>query len=372
MAMQLPRFRSSRTDVPQPAGSPPEAPPPPLERPASSVGRRSFSVRTGRAPVAKGLLVALPLLVIGALAFFLTQLGSQVAQLQETVADRERQAEVLTEANDQLNKRVEQLTQERDQAVGEAGTAREQLDSAAVSLQQTRDALAAMQAEYDQYRASSATLEERLAALQQQHDERQQRLTALEADRQTWERSLARLRERLAFADRDYQRVAQRLAELERRPQSASPLPVVMATGPVSPASPAGSEPKPALVEASGSTRVEARTPEPAIAKIREQQPGAVELPPIVVSSKHRVEPAGPVRARLVEVNQPYRFIVVDKGTEDGVRLGMTFDIVRGASAVVGQARVVQVRPSLAACDVVRMKSAEPPRIGDSAVERGR
>lgn len=357
MALQLPKFFPPKTEQPRAQAEPPQDAnrPPPVE-PTGGQGRRSFSIRTGRTPVVKIVLVALPILVIGGLAFVVTRLGSQVEQLQGTLADRERQAEELAEANTQLTRRLEQLVQEREQTQAELETARRQLEGLTVELQQAQDAMAALQVDYDQVRESSATLEQQLAALQEQYDARQQRIVALERERETWERSISRLRERLAFADRDYQRMAQRLAALERRPQPAQQdIAALGASEPAAVAAPAADPP----------------TPVPVVTRIREQQPGAVELPPIIVG-KHRAQAAGPVRARLVEVNEPYRFVVIDKGTQDGVRLGMTFNIVRRAGAVVGEARVVQVRPQLAACDVVRMKGAEPPRVGDAAVERGR
>lgn len=77
-----------------------------------------------------------------------------------------------------------------------------------------------------------------------------------------------------------------------------------------------------------------------------------------------------PVRGRLVEVNEPHRFVVVDKGSMDGVRLGMTLDILRGGSTV-GRATVVRVRPQLSACDVVRARTPGPLQVGDVAVQSG-
>lgn len=76
------------------------------------------------------------------------------------------------------------------------------------------------------------------------------------------------------------------------------------------------------------------------------------------------------VRGRLVEVNDPHNFVVVDQGSQDGVRVGMAFDIVRGTNTV-GRATVVRVRPHLSACDIVRAKTPGPLQSGDLAVQAG-
>jgi len=93
-----------------------------------------------------------------------------------------------------------------------------------------------------------------------------------------------------------------------------------------------------------------------------------VELPPIVVR-KDQAGMSMPVRGRIVELNEPHQFIVVDKGSMDGVHVGMVLDIVRGATTI-GQATVVRVRPKLSACDIVRTKTPGPLQIGDAAVQR--
>lgn len=93
-----------------------------------------------------------------------------------------------------------------------------------------------------------------------------------------------------------------------------------------------------------------------------------MELPPIIVR-KGQAGMSSAVRGRLVEVNEPHQFIVVDKGSADGVQMGMMFDIVRGAGTVIGRAAVVRVRPQLSACDIVRKQTTEPLQVGDVAVQ---
>ena len=76
------------------------------------------------------------------------------------------------------------------------------------------------------------------------------------------------------------------------------------------------------------------------------------------------------VRGRLMEVNETHNFVIVDKGSDDGVRIGMAFDILRG-TASVGRATVVRIRPHLSACDILRAKTPGPLQIGDLAVQSG-
>ena len=95
--------------------------------------------------------------------------------------------------------------------------------------------------------------------------------------------------------------------------------------------------------------------------------PQTIELPPIVVS-KNQAALAAPVRARLIEVNRTHQFIVIDKGSGDGVRIGMTFEILRGGG-MVARAVAVRVRGRLAACDLVSSRSGGRPQVGDVVVQ---
>ena len=73
------------------------------------------------------------------------------------------------------------------------------------------------------------------------------------------------------------------------------------------------------------------------------------------------------LRARVLEVNAQHRFVVLDKGIEDGIQVGTTFNILRGG-VPVGAVVAVRVRPRLTACDVMPELSPEPLQVGDLAV----
>jgi hypothetical protein len=161
-------------------------------------------------------------------------------------------------------------------------------------------------------------------------------------------RKVARLRERLTFLDRDYQQLAAKVAALERE-RTGQPAWTEPATPSAAAPSPPGSAGSSQTAQPFGGAQT-------------------VELPPIVV----RKDQSGmglPVRGQVIEVNEAHRFVVVDKGANDGVAIGMIFDILR-AGARVAQAVAVRVRPQLAACDLVTSQSPEFPRVGDVAIQR--
>ena len=141
------------------------------------------------------------------------------------------------------------------------------------------------------------------------------------------------MRDRFALLDRDYQRLIQ--------PRS----------------SPATSQ-----VSATSATQAAATSAPPASGASQ-----TVELSPIIVR-KDQAGVASSVKGRVVEVNQAHQFVVVDKGSEDGILLGMTLDIIRGA-ARVGRVRVVRVRPQISACDVIRSDTVDPLQVGDAVTQ---
>lgn len=98
--------------------------------------------------------------------------------------------------------------------------------------------------------------------------------------------------------------------------------------------------------------------------------PQAIELPPIVVRRGQVSMAASPlIRARILEINPAHRFVVIDQGTDQGVREGMTFEIIRD-SRRLGQAVVVRARPRLSACDLSQVDAPGAIQVGDLAVQR--
>jgi hypothetical protein len=96
--------------------------------------------------------------------------------------------------------------------------------------------------------------------------------------------------------------------------------------------------------------------------------PQTIELPPIVVR-KDRAGVESVAQGRVVEVNEAQQFVVVDQGSQDGLLLGMTLDVVRGA-ARVGRVRVVRVRPQMSACDIILSDTAGALQVGDVVAQQ--
>ena len=296
-----------------------------------------------------------PLVAVVALSLVITSLNQQTQRMKGELIHSQLKVEELSSKNQQLLGRVEDVMAERDAMDAHVDSLRQRLTAATVDLEETHDELETLQWRLKRLSESKETLETRVVELSEQRDQQERRVVNLEQEKTELERTLTRLRERLTFLDRDYQQMALKVEELERQQQQPTPsgYGVVSVTGPVEPA--VSSQPPERLLGSPPTLLVEGPGP-------------TVELPPIIVR-KDQAGTTAPVRGRLVEINEPHRFVVVDKGTTDGVRVGMRFDILRGVGTVIGQATVVRVRPQLAACDVVRTQSAEPLRVGDVAVQ---
>jgi predicted nuclease with TOPRIM domain len=295
--------------------------------------------------------MAVPLAIIGILVMVSASLGRQIRHLKGQLIEHQLTLDELTTKNQQLMTRLQRVEGEREAVDANVATLREGLASTARALEEARDELETLRWRFERVNEAKENLATRVLKLSQEQEQRQQLVAQLEREKGALQQTLGRLRERLVFVDRDYQEMVHKFADLQRQRAAgydagSSPRDerqVASAAGPLEPAAWGRTG-----ARSSGST---------------------VELPPIIVQ-KDRADIATPVRAHLVEVNEPYRFVVVDKGSADGVRVGMTFDIVRGGGTVVGQATVVRVRPRLAACDVVRTQSSAALEVGDLAVQR--
>ncbi len=89
------------------------------------------------------------------------------------------------------------------------------------------------------------------------------------------------------------------------------------------------------------------------------RQKGEVELTPIVVSASGETEKypypyegKGPgFEGNIVSVNDDNNFVIVDVGKTDGLRLGDSLGVYRGAEYVAGL-EVIQIRDDIAAADI--------------------
>jgi peptidoglycan hydrolase CwlO-like protein len=285
---------------------------------------------------------SLPIILGVAMVGLVVILVSQWQQLRamtNQLARSRQQVQQLEAESQQLAEQVKTLEADRQGLDARLKALRIELTTASTNLDRSRHSLEELQQRVETLNRTQAMMEQQLSSVAAERDDARQQAKAMEDSKSELERAVLRLRERLTLLDRDYRQLSEQLAEA--RAVASRGVSAIMGTAPAQPAS----------------------TPV-AVAAL---SPGTVELPPIVV----RKDSAGmsiPVRGRVVEVNEPHRFIVVDKGSMDGVHVGMAFDIVRAATTI-GRATVVRVRPQLSACDILRAQTSGPLQAGDEAVQ---
>ena len=300
----------------------------------------------GRSPQ---ILLGIALVILGGIAAAstvqLSRLKSQLVEKQQTVVS-------LTAQNDDLTQQLAALATQRKELEGRLTELRNQVSSATGEMGRLRGSVEELQTRYKALEEDNAVVQAQVNRITKERDEARDTIRRVEEEKKDLERAAVRLRERLTFLDRDYQQLAAKVSNLERQnmgqpawADSAAPMAAPGLARPSSPGSGALSEEPQAL--GAGQT---------------------VELPPIIVR-KDQGGTGLPVRGQVVEVNDSHRFVVVDQGANDGVQVGMIFDILR-AGARVAQAVAVRVRPQLTACDLVTSRSPEFPRVGDMAIQR--
>ncbi len=294
--------------------------------------------------------VVIPVLVVVALSIgilFMLWSGEKqkAGRLQQLLETSEQKAKQLEAQNQELAQQIEALQRDRKSVEDKLASLRTQLSSASSDLERSRSSLEELKDRYEKLTEERNKLQSQLTSTSKERDEVQQGLKRLEQENADLERSASHLRERLAFLDRDYRKLADKVAQLESMHEESG-------NAASSPNADASTAPMSNMKTSSSSSI-----------------PGAVELPPIIVR-KDQAGVSMPVRGRLVEVNEPHNFVIVDKGSTDGVRVGMTFDVLRGAGSV-GRATVVRVRPQLSACDIIRSNTPGPLQAGDLVVQSG-
>ena len=278
---------------------------------------------------------------VGLAAVIVSQ-QQRMRSLEGQLAQSRQQLQQLEAQNQTLTQQMSAIEADRQGLDARVKTLRNELTSASANLDRSRLSLEELQGKYDTLNATYTAVEGQMSSMAAERDKARQEAKAFEQGNTELERSVSRLRERLTLMDRDYRQLTEQLATAQAAPSFG--VSAVVATGPTNHADSAA----------------------PAVAALA---PGTVELPPIVVR-KDQAGMAIPVRGQVVEVNEPHHFIVVDKGSMDGVSVGMTFDILRGASTI-GRASVVRVRPQLSACDILRAKTSGPLQAGDQALQSG-
>jgi len=92
---------------------------------------------------------------------------------------------------------------------------------------------------------------------------------------------------------------------------------------------------------------------------VEQQLSSQVQLPPIVVSDRPMDTeldpnefPAPGINGNIVSVNNDNNFVIIDIGQDEGIHLGDSLNIYRGAEYVAG-IEVIQVRQDIAAADII-------------------
>lgn len=334
-------------------------------------------VRAGGASLIRWLALAIAVAGIGVVAVAVAQQQGrrQAGQLRDALAKNEQRVAQLTAENTELTQQITSLRNERKTLEERLFAVRAQLAEATSTLEQDRVSLEESKDRYARLDGERAQLAAQVSALTGERDEVQQRVKRLEQEKADLQRSMARARERMALLDRDYRKLAGKLEATETAPPpplfavgNAGHSPPLESGRPASQPVAAGKESGPPKTKADPPAQPQAR-PEARAETQAAMLPQAVELPPIVIRNNAPSERT-PIRGRIVEVNEPHRFIVIDRGSAHGVQAGMALDILRGAQAV-GQANVVRVRPRFAACEVRQPQTLGRLQIGDLVVQSG-
>lgn len=296
-------------------------------------------------------LVPVTLGIIGLGVMSMLYLGQveQTKQLQQRAAMIQQQVNQLQTQNQDLLQQLDGLQAERKALDERLATLRTQLATATSNVERSRVDLEELTQRHDQLLEERDQLQQQVERLTSEQETARERVKDLERAKAELDRTAQQTHERFTLLDRDYRQLQQKVAELEARPL-------------------AGTNPLVTTERiATGETRVVGA---PAAAESGDSSSGmsgTVELPPIVVR-KDQAGMTTAVHGRLMEVNREHNFVVVDRGNLDGVRMGMTFDILRSGQ-LVGRATVVRVRPKLAACDIVRAKTPSSLQVGDLVVQ---
>lgn len=288
---------------------------------------------------------------VGILFWGLSQ-QKELQQASQSLNHSRQQVEELKVSRLSLEAEMEKLRLERNALEERVGSLQAQMtlqgadvERFSSSLQDAKKQIEQLRVERDEFQAQMAILKgERDSAARQLL-----RLPVLGQENEELKRSITRLRQRLVMLNRDYQQLA---AQLES----------VQAEVPV----------HPGVINVIGSNQQSMRTvPNTPVSFSHDvtQQAQTVELPPIIVR-KNNAGPALPIRAQVVEVNESQQFVVLDKGQSDGVYVGMVFDVLHGED-LVGQVKVVRVRPDISACDVILTHTDGFLQVGDLVVSQG-
>ena len=333
--------------------------------------------RPARAPRRTIPWTPLSFLILGGAAmlgggWLFTEQLSHVRDLEQQLGLAHSELTQLHRQNTELLQQLATFQTERtalDERVFSLGV---QLSSAATELTRADARLAQAQQLAQRLTEANATLQVQLEATRGERDAVRGHAAQLLEDKRALEQSVTRLRVRVASLERRSHHLAVQVAVATRTPQ---PAPVAAAAA-VTPAAPAVASPSPSAAEPAQTVAASVQANGPSDSTVAQT---LVQLPPVVVTT----HPATPKRSasandaaapkaaegRLVTVNPLHRFVVIDRGSQNGVQAGMVFDIVQG-DGVIGKAMAVRVRPKFSACDLSQETDPRLLHVGDKVLQR--
>lgn len=91
----------------------------------------------------------------------------------------------------------------------------------------------------------------------------------------------------------------------------------------------------------------------------RVSEVSSVDLPTIVVSPSAYMDTAlySSLQGKIINVNRRYNFVVINLGSQAGIKEGMIFEVFRGDKPL-GKVEVIQLRQKIAACDIIQANLA--------------
>jgi len=100
------------------------------------------------------------------------------------------------------------------------------------------------------------------------------------------------------------------------------------------------------------------------VASIPVVEQSIYEEPITYVAKEQRPNVARTLAGKVLVVNENLNFIVIDKGANQGVEVGMKFAVLKGAN-VIADIEVIEVRDNIAAADIQTINTSRPIQEGD-------
>jgi len=308
------------------------------------------------------------IIVLGAL-LLLSIFG--IFQTQASKITIEKQRDGLKKENENLVKKLDELTQEGkqlqdklkalsadlDKASQEKQDAQKQYEAIAKERESLIDKVKSLQKTNEQLRGDlnnmarerqrlGQSIESNIAPLKNENTQLKEQLNNLNAAKGRLETELASLKEEKSDFERKFAEIDSVLRQNLTRYRYAivrQQLDAMDTTG-------------------AGAKQAQAAQPEKE----------SVELAPIVVSSQAKAAPEPPAMLSkdtytkptgvVLQVNRENKFVIIDLGEKSGIRLGNMFKVYRQGEPIA-DIEVIQIRQSISACDI--RQETTPIQTGD-------